>query len=339
MSLPGISAVVEAGRSTKPARRVLPLTQQVPRNWRGRVPAAESRNRVETPTRAESCDVDLVINCFERTYRRLLMPDAWRRVVAQHSFSFRRHVLLINNVVNVREAESLARALVREGACDRYYFVEEVLPEALARTGLRRHQLRRLGHFTDCCLAAVCLPGSDYLLYWDADARLVTPSDWITPSVRLLSRRPDVAICNPAWTFPTLGLPIKEAVAIDGEFALGYGFSDTAFLCRRSEFARPIYRHVAPASWRYPLSHIEAIFEQRADAYMRRQRRLRATYLPVAYTHDAEVGTARPDAGLWAGSKRSVLSYSAVMAARVLDAPWARVVPKRSDCRSTGGQS
>jgi hypothetical protein len=94
---------------------------------------------------------------------------------------------------------------------------------------------------------------------------------------------PRLVVGNPNWAAD--GSAEADALCRQGEFAIGYGFSDQVFLARRSELGRPIYRNVAPASWRYPMAHVEPVFEQRVDAWMRRTGRLRATFLPVTYYH------------------------------------------------------
>jgi len=237
-------------------------------------------------------DVDFVVNCYERTYRDVLRPGFVRDLAAQQKYPFASVTVLINNVGDPSDAERLARAC----DVDRVLFVADQLEGALHRTGLSHRHLRRLGHFTDCCLVAVTLDGPEWLCYWDADAALREPHDWITPSLGYAASHPEVAVLNPNnWHE---GLAEREALLVEGDIAVGYGFSDVAFLARRSEFGRPIYRHVAPASWRYPLAHVEAIFEQRLDAYMRTKGRLRATYLPATVTHPDSVGVNYPDLGV-----------------------------------------
>jgi len=273
--------------------------------------------------------VDIVVNTFERTYRRTLSPAYWTQLIDQHRFPFARRVALINNVANPAAARSLAEALVQAGKCDSYHEVMAELPAALQRTRMQPSEMARLPHYTDCCLVAVCLPGSEYLLYWDADAMLEQPFNWIAPSVALLRENSDIAVCNPSWAFPQRDLPMTEARRLVGPFALGFGFSDTAFLCRRSEFAAPIYKYSAPASWRYPLAETEKVFEQRVDSYMRRKRRLRATFLPATYIHDAQAGIGRAHPSLRVRLIRTLRMHLLAAFGRVFSSPALRVNPRR----------
>lgn len=258
-------------------------------------------------------EVDFVINCYERTYRDVLAPGFIQAAVEQQRFGFTAVTVLLNNVDDLDQALRMVKTLVDMGEITRYAVVADELAVALAKTDLRERHLRRLPHFTDCCLVAVTLEGPDWLAYWDADAVLEEPGDWVTPVLAFMAANPEVAIGNPNnWH---QGLAEREALRVEGDMAIGYGFSDVAFLARRSELAGPIYRKIAPASWRFPLAHVEAIFEQRVDAWMRRERRLRATFLPIVVTHPMEAGSNYPAAGLRERIRgRALRSLSRVLA-------------------------
>lgn len=241
-------------------------------------------------------DVDFLVNCYERTYRDVLAPGFMAARVAEQQREFAAVTVLVNNVDDRPAAERLAAAAVESGEVTRVVFVEDHLEEALRVTRLRRSSMQRLPHFTDWALAALVLGGPDWLLHWDAEAVLDEPCDWVSPSVAYLAAHPGIVVANPESWFR---LARREAQHVDGDFAVGYGFSDQVYLMRRSQFARPIYRKIAPASWRGPLSHVEPIFEQRVDAWMRRTGHLRATYLPAAVSMPtADFGASYPAADL-----------------------------------------
>lgn len=214
-----------------------------------------------------------------------------RRMAEEHGYPFARRVALINNVSDRADAEGLAAERRRTGDLTDYWFVEDLLPEALERTGLTISELGPVRPYTDWALAAVCVEGSDFMVHSDADVRLEAKADWITPSLALMETDTTIAVANPNWMSDTVGEETRER---RGEFAIGYGFSDQIFLLRRSEFARPIYRDRAPVSLRYPLAARGRIFEQRADSYMRVHRRMRATLTTVRYTHPEE-GASHPE--------------------------------------------
>jgi hypothetical protein len=236
-------------------------------------------------------DVDLVVNCFERTYREVLDGDLFERIAAENRFAFASRTVLINNVDDRTEAQRRAQAAADRGAIDRYVFVADRLAEALARTGLTHADLGPVPYFTDWALVAVALDGPDWMLHWDADARLEEPVDWITPAIELMQRDSRVLVANPNWEVRNLDEFTFETV--DG-FALGHGFSDQVFLGRRSQLGRPIYSSRSLSLLRYPVAHLADIFEARVDAHLRATGRLRATHRTARYIHAVEMGTSWP---------------------------------------------
>jgi hypothetical protein len=238
-----------------------------------------------------SPDVDLVVNCFERSYRKVLAPGFFAAIAADNGRAFACRTVVINNVDSREDAAALAQARVDAGEIDRYVFVADRLDEALARTGVTRADLEPIPYFTDFALVAVTLDGPDWMLMWDADVRLREPADWVTPAIALMDRDRRIMAANPNWPVDNLG---EFTLETDGDFALGQGFTDQAFLVRRSEMARPIYTQRCVALRRYPLSYVGAIFEARVDAHMRHAGRLRATYRHAVYDMEVEMGTSWP---------------------------------------------
>jgi len=256
-------------------------------------------------------EVDLVVNCFERTYRGVLDGELLRDVAAESHFPFANRTVLINNVDDRSDAQARADAAVARGALDRSVFVADELEGALEQTGLGREDLGRVAHYSDAPLVAVTMPGAPWLVYWDADVHLREPADWITPAIELMERDPRVLVANPNWVDATLD---REAVEQAGDFTLGQGFSDQLFLARRSELASPIYGQRCLALYRYPLSHVADVFEARVDAYMRHADRLRATYRPVTYVHPAEgAGASYPAESM--RERLRAIRHAAVLAA------------------------
>ena len=236
--------------------------------------------------------VDLVVNVFERTYRRVLAPGWFPRLTDDNGYGFARRVVLVNNTEDPVDAARLANDLIARKEIDEWHFVADRIGSALEMVGLRPRDLHPLPHYSDCALTALCLDGAEFVVYWDADVHLVTPCDWVTPSLDLLHTEPQVVVANPCWDGDEAR---SAAFSVKGDFALGYGFSDWAWLARRSTFREQNWSApAAPASYRYPLSHITPVFEQRVDTWMRYGRFHRATYLPATAAHDGPVGTMYP---------------------------------------------
>jgi hypothetical protein len=245
--------------------------------------------------------VDLIVNSYEKTYRLVLSPGFFTNIVNQNQRSFERTIALLNNVNDRRDAEARAELLLNNGEIDAYYHVADHLDRALQVAGLAKRDLGRMPHYTDCSLVAVTLPGSPYVVYWDAEVCLQYPANWIDPALELMECDPRVLVTNPNWASPTLE---SETLLRAGGFAFGYGFSDQLFLVRRGEFSRPIYKQRCLASLRYPTAHIATIFEQRVDAYMRKNGRLRATFTGATYEHRGDEGVSYPATSLAERAKR-----------------------------------
>jgi hypothetical protein len=217
-------------------------------------------------------------------------------IAQNHRYPFSRRVILINNVDDREGAQNMAQTLCDTGIITEFHFVSDLLESTLRAAELTREDIEPNIHYTDCSLVAMFLPGSEFVLYCDADVRLQSPHDWISPSLHLMEQDERVAVANPNWPQPTLAAEAREFI---GEFGLGYGFSDQLYLVRRSEFAQPIYKFSVPISMRYPLSAHGRVFEQMIDSYMRVHERLRATCTCASYTHGGDEGASYPEmAGL-----------------------------------------
>ena len=77
------------------------------------------------------CNVDLVVNCYEKTYEKVLTKAYWDSLVEQNRFAFANKVALINNVKNLPEVKRIADNLQASSGIDRYYVVDEQLSKAL----------------------------------------------------------------------------------------------------------------------------------------------------------------------------------------------------------------
>jgi hypothetical protein len=245
-------------------------------------------------TAATSDAVDLVINTFERTYRRALEPSTVTKVRETNSYPFARCVVLVNNVEDHEDALRRGQRLLDQGTIDELHFVADHLERALQMTGLRQRSLEPLLHYSDGPLVAASLPGSPWFLYWDPEARLSEPCDWIAPALELMRKDKRVIAANPSWEAADAsgrrpGVE-REAIATCSGFALGHGFSDQVFLGARSSFAAPIYGQRCIARLVYPAAHKAHVFEARVGAHMRHHERLRATSLSCSYATESPAG-------------------------------------------------
>jgi hypothetical protein len=241
-------------------------------------------------------EIDLCVNCYERTYREVLAPGFFPARASEHAVRFARRTAFVNNVADRTDAEGRAADLQRAGELDAWFFVEDLIESALAVSGLAREDLGRAPYFLDWGLAIVAAPGPDWFVHCDPEVRMRHSHDWVTPSIELMREDPRVMVANPRWYAPTPRHDTldRETLETCGEFALGLGFSDQLFLARRSELAAPIYRQRCVASRRYPMANVSLSFEGRVDAWMRHHDRLRATYRNAMYVHPEEIGDGYP---------------------------------------------
>lgn len=244
-----------------------------------------------------SQSVEFMVNCFERNIDEITSPGFLTRAVEQHLHAFAIRTLLINNVVDSKRAKILAQRCVERGEIDRYLFVDELRDKALRVTNLRQADFGRYLHWSDCCLTAIVAEGPDLLCYVDADLMLHRPYDWIAAGLEVMRDDRRVAVANPAWVMADEESSVAtEADEAGSGYYLGYGFTDQAFLVRRTRFAVPLRRRWiplwldCPVSVRFPTAHSALVFEQVVDAFMRRNSLLRvtlidATFEPIPFNH------------------------------------------------------
>ena len=248
-------------------------------------------------------EVDLVVNCYDRTYEKVLSPGFMNGLEKAAKFTFTRKTVLINNVTDRVRVAFLARELKNSGEISNWFFVADELPRALDIVGLTEKDLGRTIHYSEWALVAVTLNGSPYLCCWDADVILGQHSGWISEALGLLEMRSDVLVASPQsehdlevrshinspWT-RRRWRPLEEVQ----NFKLGYGFSDQLFLAKRANLTKPIYKEFCIPSVAYPMSQISPIFEQRVDSYMRNHKLLRAVITSSSYTHTGNMGASYP---------------------------------------------
>lgn len=240
--------------------------------------------------------VELSVTVWERTWRNTLQPSFFAEIERSVRRTFDRTVVVINNVDDLAAVRKRCHLLMRAGVVDDFVVVAEALPGALRQVGLSPRKLEPLPHYTDHFLVKLCHAGPRWLVHWDTDVVLTIAGDWITPSINYLSTHAGSVVAMPGWMDETS--MSSTTLRHDGPFNVCYGFSDHIFLVERSRLARPIYRHVSPASWSaYPTSHLTPIFEQRIDAWMRRHRHKLVVYRHVRYVHDEHMAS-QPASGI-----------------------------------------
>lgn len=227
--------------------------------------------------------VALVVNTYERTYRSVLSPGYFPRLVSANRRDFDEVVALVNNVDDESDARSRAEALVTRGEITRYAFVADHIAFALERSGLSPRSLRRHPYLLDYGLVMPHVCESEWLVGWDAETELETDTNWVDPSIELLQQNPRLFHASLAWPgFHAGDGHEAEAVGAIGDYSINWGFSDQLFLLRREELIGSIYRRFAPIAAARHAPH-PTTFEYRVEAYQRAVRRPRATLATLRY--------------------------------------------------------
>ena len=221
---------------------------------------------------------------WEEDFRVVLDGARLERAVGFNCYEFASRVVYVNNVDNPRAVGRRGRSLVANGVLDEVVFVEDHAQSALDHFGITREDLGRGYLYSISELVSLFLSRTDYVVHFAGDTLLSRPLPWLPPALDLLRRRPDVAVVNVSWT-SELSAVALEAQSRDGDFLLGYGFSDQMYLVRTSEFSRRMYSESHPASERYP-EYGGELFEKRVDSWMRNHGRLRATWTGGHYVHE-----------------------------------------------------
>ena len=228
--------------------------------------------------------VGLVVNSYERTYRDVLRPGYFGDLVASNLRPMDEVVALINNVQDPDDARDRAEALIRGGEISSFAFVGDHMQAALKQARLPSRMLRRRPYLLDYGLVMPHVTSTEWLLGWDAETRLIVPTNWIDPSIELMESDSRVFHASLNWRPAEAGEAglESERVETSGDFALNWGFSDQLFLLRRMDLARPIYRSFAPAAIVRHAPH-PYTFEYRVECHQRAARRFRATLEDVYY--------------------------------------------------------
>lgn len=236
--------------------------------------------------------VEIIFTAWENNIRSVLEIGTLDRLVSQHQFPFATTTLIINNVENRSEVVRLATAAVERGEIDRYVFADEHDASAARLFGVSRRRLGRFWNWGNAHMVAYVLdpapgvPRDRWILISDVDCHLIDRFDWITPSLHLLERRPEILMAMPSWgdegsISDTVHL---EADDYDSGFALVPGYCDVHVLTdprRLLKYESPL-RHVhwwsSPISARFESPGFQ-ILGGMLDAFMRMNRLYRAVHL------------------------------------------------------------
>jgi len=230
--------------------------------------------------------VDLILNCYEKTYQKLLNKELINSIKNSHNFNFTNIFVVISNVDNKQNIKTLAQPLKESGTIDGYYFVDEHLDTALSKVGLSLEKLGSIYYYSTWAFVALEIAQSDYILHHDTDVIVDTQDNWIEKSINLMKQNSNYLIATLPWTKDKKEEQ-SQSCKSDSEFFIGYGFSDQLYLANKNRLYDKIYNHKHIYSLRYPMSYLGKIYEMRIDSYMRRFKLYRIVYKNGYYHHPA----------------------------------------------------
>lgn len=233
--------------------------------------------------------VGLVVNVYERTYRRVLTPGFFVNLRKSLLHNFSEISVLVSNVGSRNEVDCLANNLLHRGEITSFHYVEDLLPQAMLSTNVSSRMRKRRPYLLDFGLVMPLAIQTKWLLGWDAEASMVSPSDWIERGIQFMQTDNRIFHVSLNWPPLSQGDPglAGEAIEWKEEFGLSWGFSDHVFLLERTKLLQPIYRTFAPRALVRHAPH-PYTFEYRMESYQRCSNLLKATFRDLFYEMHSE---------------------------------------------------
>ncbi|HME54891.1 MAG TPA: hypothetical protein VKM55_21985 [Candidatus Lokiarchaeia archaeon] len=240
--------------------------------------------------------VDIVFNCWEKSYPRVLDESFILKICNQNHFKFKNIIVLINDVENRSQVEEIGQRLINDKIITDYFFVEDYEQQVYQKLGLTREELgygKHMGFYyiTNWVFILPFVAKSKYFVHWDENAELNPEGDWITPCLIELERNPKLLAGTP---INTIDLTREESFSETDDFFIGFMFSDIVFLVNKLKFMQPIYNLRHFYSLRYHMSYIGNIFEMRVDSFMRYADLYRITSKKAVLVHHGPQGIEYP---------------------------------------------
>lgn len=249
-------------------------------------------------------DVDIVFNCYEKTFNRVLDEEFISYICKRNSFPFKNRIVIINNVNDRNSVTQIAQALVEKEVIQAYYFVEDWLEESFKPFNLSNKYFGRIYKMSNWDFTMIKMVQSPYLLHWDEYADIDKEIDWITPSLALLESNPQYFCATPIMKGRKKELE-TNIIKDNNEFLLDYEFSDHIFLIKTEYLRKQVFRSHHFWIYTYPMAFIAPMWEARVDAYMRTHDLVRINFKGTTYDHLYE-GAGRPKFSFWETRRRNI---------------------------------
>lgn len=229
-------------------------------------------------------DVTFEIKVYENDWEYILKGKYLNQIIERCNFSFKKKVLIINNVIDIHRVKVFADKKILEGVLDEYFFVSDYADQVLEFFKIRKESFKGGYYYSIAELVGIYLCSTEYLLHFSSDSFLELSSvKWIENAIKIFTEREDVIVANPVWNF-SYNEAKNESILENDEFYIGYGFSDQCYLIKCKTFKELNYDEKHIDSDRYP-DYGGELFEKRVDSFMRNNNKLRITSKKISYIH------------------------------------------------------
>lgn len=245
--------------------------------------------------------VDLIFNCYEKTYENVLNKKFIEWIITQNQFEFANIFVVINNIKDKKTVTKLAEEMKKTWVITNYFRVEDHLETVLKKCHLKKSDINKLTHYIDRALVCSEIAKSEYFVHWDSDVYLEKSVNWIEPCIQEMEKNKQILIANPfakqynKWFFRKTK---------NKDFFYAYRFSDQLYLVRKNDLLQDIYKYDHIYTSIFPLYTVGRTFEARIDSYMRNKDRTRLIYRHTSYTHKEWSWSPYPKYSLWQYVKR-----------------------------------
>jgi len=231
----------------------------------------------------DSRSVTFETKCYEKDWEILIKTGRLEAMIRRNCFDFAERVLYINNVSDPDKVRYYAERLKALGVITEHVLVDDYADEALAFFGLNRESFKGGYYYSVQELVGIYRCKSEYLLHFSGDSVLDGAFSWIDSTIDRMNEDRRIKIATCLWNHKTQEAD-QESSEQDGDYWLGYGFSDQCYLARTADLRLQIYHETHPDSERFPVYGGE-LFEKRVDAWLRNNEYLRCVYKHGSYLH------------------------------------------------------
>lgn len=221
--------------------------------------------------------------CWENDWELLLRTNLIKTMIDRNNFAFEKRVLIINNVKDTEKVKYYAQKLIDKKILTNFYLAKDFEKDVFDFFQISKESLGKGYVYSIAELVGIYTCQTDYLLHFSSDAILYKKTDWIQSAIKCFEKDYKCKMATLTWNKKYQEAK-NESFAQDGDFFIGYGFSDQMYLIKTADFRQPIYCFYHPSSDRYPKYGGE-LFEKRVDSWMRTHEFHRYVHKLSSYQH------------------------------------------------------